>query len=506
MKKILLLFLFFVSSLSMQGVFGHTTLCSCYSATCYISQNTLYETSISSAGQVDTFKFTPQFSGYYVIETYGTLDTYMSRYLSPYLTLTNDDGGEKRNATMGFYATGGRQYIFNVRAYSSNTTGDYYIQVRKQMASIMTFDYGPGDIDTTPDAVTPINELNNMGYTTVDFQNQSESTLKSDDYTGLSNFNKEVVMYSGHGNAGFVSVANYLYSKTYLHSDELPYMGNTKLVVWATCHSAEGTSTLESMANQSILNGAASSIGWPDVTWVPSSKIFTNHLFAKLNDGYTVAAASSYAAGKLYWWFDPVKDYIIFGDGQTYLYSEVNNKQNTISYIPLYTDEPYDFMQMTTDSESDDYCIDTVIKTEEGLFYSSSLNYSVDGEEVVRNYKMINGIITNEYYDILVDSNLIINKSNISISVFEEISMGYHSFDEFTFKNIKELERLYLGFSIKNIESHNVYVKLDYGLRPIKIFSIDFYNPTTNEWFSLVKSYDIISGEEIDYYSFSVED
>jgi len=219
-----------------------------------------------------------------------------------------------------------------------------------------------------------------------------------------------------------------------------------------------------------------------------------------------VAAASSYAAGKLYWWFDPVKDYIIFGDGQTYLYSEVNNKQNTISYIPLYTDEPYDFMQMTTDSESDDYCIDTVIKTEEGLFYSSSLNYSVDGEEVVRNYKMINGIITNEYYDILVDSNLIINKSNISISVFEEISMGYHSFDEFTFKNIKELERLYLGFSIKNIESHNVYVKLDYGLRPIKIFSIDFYNPTTNEWFSLVKSYDIISGEEIDYYSFSVED
>lgn len=160
MKKVMVLFLFVVSAfISTTTVNAHATLYDCTSNTCTISAGNLYTAGIDVAGEHDFFNFTPITSGYYVVETYGTLDTYMSRMTSPGVYVTNDDGGEKRNANMGFYGVSGITYQFDVRAYSSYTTGDYMIQVRHQHASIVTFDYGSGDIDTTPDAVTPISEL-----------------------------------------------------------------------------------------------------------------------------------------------------------------------------------------------------------------------------------------------------------------------------------------------------------------------------------------------------------
>jgi hypothetical protein len=467
--SILSLFIILSSSFS-QKVSAATTLETCYDSVCVISQDTLYKSSISTPGEQDMFRFTLSTSGYYVIETYGELDTYMKRYVTYYL-YTNDNGGEKLNANMGFSGTAGTQYYVYIKAASSTDTGYYYIQVRKQTATIMTFDYGPDDpngIDTRPDAVTPIAELSEMGYTTTDYQNQAETILNSADSTGLNRFNKEVVMFSGHGNAGFVSVVNAIFEKTYLYSNELPYMGNTKLVVWATCYSSLNSSTQNSMALQSITNGAVSSIGWPDVTWEGSSRTFTNYLFMQLNYQKTVSVAASYAASKLIFWFDPVKDYEIFGDANRTLYSSVNNKQNTVSYVPTYSSYPFTMMIV----ESPIIQSNSIIGDSSSTFKSVNLNYIFEGEQVYRHYRMYNGYATNEYYDIMENSKKIINTSSAKISASDIEVMNSKSFPHFNSNYIDKILDEYNKYNLTQLESYNLYIKIDGKLLPIIVYSV----------------------------------
>jgi len=510
MKRIIVLLililslLFLISSSLFLKVGATTTLETCYSSICILSQDTLYESSISIPGEEDTFKFTLSTSGYYVIETYGDLDLIMKRYLA-YNYYTNDNGGEKLNSIMGFSGTAGTQYTVYIKAVSSAVTGHYYVQVRRQMASIMTFDYGPGDIDTTPDAVTPIAELI-PGYIAEDYQNVPENALNSDDYTGLNRFNKEVVMFSGHGNAGFVSIANSSYAKTYLYSTELPYMGNTKLGVWAACYSSKDSSTRNSMALQSVTNGAVSSIGWPDVTWVGSSRTFTNYLFKQLDDGKTVAVASSYAASKLLFWFDPIKDYEIFGDINKTISSTVNNKQDLLSYIPTFSTNLLTMLISENKLVQPDLVINEIIDDSSIKFKSVSLNYYLNGEQVHRYYRMYNGYATNEYYDILENSRQIINTSSMKISALDIKLMNSKSLPNFNLDHSKKILDEKNKYNLTRLESYKLYIKIDGELLPVIVYSIVMNNPINDEDIAFVKSYNLIDGSEIDYYSFGVEE
>ncbi|MBN2605319.1 MAG: hypothetical protein JXR62_05835 [Bacilli bacterium] len=486
---------------SPKPVSAHTELYSCYSSTCTLSLNYLYETSISSAGETDTFKFTPSTSGYYVIETYGILDTYMSRYLSPYLTLTNDDGGERLNSNMGFSATSGQQYTFNIKAFSSSATGLYYIQVRRQTASIMTFDYGPGEIDTTNDAVYPISQLTSMGYIALDFQNSSETTLKDHDFTGIDRFNKEIIMFSGHGGPGYAQVSNYLFDTSTLYSTELPYMGNVKLAIWATCHSANESGTLNSTSKQSVLNGARSSIGWPDTTTTISSAVFTSNLFFKLNQGYTIDAAASYASSQVIFPWDNVKDYIVYGDGNTTISSSVNNKQNSVSYIPLYNDDPFwmiNYSNPITFSSNDNS-----MKISENIA-SIDLGVKFNEMQVTRNYMMIEGYLTNVYYDTIDNGSIEVNRSFNQLNDYELVGNKSISKNDFEI-NYQKLSGNFVNYQIFSVEEHKVFIKDSDHLKFVKIAYVTFYNSMNNTWVSEAYAYDIITGEELTYFEIGFE-
>lgn len=501
MRKVMVLFLFILSAfLFTTAVDAHATLSDCTSNTCTISAGNLYTAGIDVAGEHDYFNFTPITSGYYVIETYGTLDTYMQRMIYYGTYVTNDDGGEKRNANMGFYGVAGTTYQFDVRAYSSYSTGDYFVQVRHQHASIFTFDYGSGDIDTTPDAVTAIAELGTLGYTAWDHQNSSETTIKGDDYTGLSRLNKEVVFYAGHGSEGSVLVSNYNHSTSTMYSSELPYMGNVKLVVWATCYSSSGTSSLESMAEQSVLNGANSAIGWPEAGNDASYSKFTDNLFVRLSDGYSVSDSASYAASKLRWPWDVVKDYEIFGSSTGNVYASVNDKQNSTSYVPLYSypDPPWYYSTLDIDEleslevSNNQYSLESTIV---------NLGYTENDEEVFREYTYINGILLGSYKDVTI-SGKTLNYND------EQLVIGKIDFDMFAlFQNSKHIDFYAYTNYITNIHStHNAIISYEGETIAIEVVYLYHTNIDNGHVFSTAKIFNIDNGNEIDYSSVSFLD
>lgn len=503
MKKVFIICIILIIALNTTNmrVSAHSTLYECSTNTCTITSGNIYIAEISVAGEHDYYYFTPITSGNYVIETYGNLDTYMSRTIDFGIVITNDDGGEKRNANMGFYASANVTYIFNVRAFSSTTTGDYMIQVRHQDASIVTFDYGTGDIDTTPDSVAPISELRGLGYSTWDFQNTSEATLTSDDYTGLSRLNKEILFWSGHGNSGFVSVVNSSLTKTYLYSSELPYMGNVKLAVWATCYSSSDPTNGASIAEQSVLNGAKASIGWPSTTTVGSSRTFTNNLFIRLNDGYSVSESASYAASKIIWPWDNVKDYELFGTTTGTIYSAVNNKQNTISYVPLYLySDPWIYMMSNEDIVSESSIIGNTDKSDL-LLVKSNLNYYDGGELVYREFVYVNGVLTTNFIDRTLSGREVRNH-NVSLDIKKIDFAKFKSFDHMKYIDIDA----YKGYSFSVNSSHNAIINFEGNTLPIRIVYIDLYVNDFGDIFSIAKVFNVNTGEELNYYEISYID
>jgi hypothetical protein len=459
--------------------------------------------SIATAGEIDHWIFTANSSNsYYVIETYGNTDMFMYSYIQNELK-TNNNGGEKLNANIGFLnSESGTQYDFEVKAYSQYSTGNYYIQIRLQEASIFTYDYGLGDIDTTPDSTIPANELSDMGYHIYNYQNYSETLLLSDDNTGLGRLNKEIVLFSGHGGKGLVVTSDFSNNESYLYSNELPYMGNTKVVVWASCESSTGNAQLNSMAEQSILNGARSSIGWPETTTVLSSRTFTNNFYKRITDGYNVSDSASYAASKIIWPWDNVKDYEIFGDNEAYINYELNDKQNTVSYVPIYS---YYYQSLLPYESFCTSIVNNALPSNDVFIYQKEdLEFMYHGQKVERNHLVFNGILTNIYYDTINDGNTIINSSKEKMTEEDIIFLEYIKNNNYEFSQ-NEIMKKITQETVIGVEQHFVYIKHDGKVFPAIILYVDLNFEGFNFSVQEVFCYNMLTKEEIKYEEFSFE-
>jgi len=124
-KKVFLIIIMFIMCMfSIVTIKASTILSTCYNSTCTLSINKLYMSSIATAGEIDHWTFTATSSNsYYVIETYGNTDMFMYSYMQNEV-ITNNNGGEKLNANIGFLnSESGTQYDFVVKAYSQYSTG-----------------------------------------------------------------------------------------------------------------------------------------------------------------------------------------------------------------------------------------------------------------------------------------------------------------------------------------------------------------------------------------------
>jgi hypothetical protein len=82
---------------------------------------------IHEGGEEDFFLLIPETDGRLVVETTGSMDTYMSlyNYDTDELLDENDDGGQSTNARIRYSVEAGVRYLAKVRGYSSSSTGSY---------------------------------------------------------------------------------------------------------------------------------------------------------------------------------------------------------------------------------------------------------------------------------------------------------------------------------------------------------------------------------------------
>ena len=106
---------------------------------------------------------------FYVVETTGSKDTYLTVEGLSSGTLTDDDSGSGLNACIGFRGEN-KNITIKLRGYSASITGNTTLQIRKQQAAMFGFQYpsgrsktkDSGDINTAPDLEKPASVLQSM--------------------------------------------------------------------------------------------------------------------------------------------------------------------------------------------------------------------------------------------------------------------------------------------------------------------------------------------------------
>lgn len=297
------------------------------------------------------------------------------------------------------------------------------------------FDYGDDDINTIPDLEAPQRYLWD-GYgvgTYSDKYLHNASHILGTDSRGYSRLNSEVVFFAGHGDSALVKFP----SGSLLYAAQLINMENVKIAVWAACYSSNQDNFDNSMIDNSVNAGAKASIGWPGSILSSSARKFTDRLFEELSQGTPLATAASYASDGIIWPWDNIHEFRIAGNAWTTITYTIPNKSsvNVIDSFLL-----------------DDY----IVSTASGEWYRYDYK---DGAS--RIYRMINGCLTNDFYDVQYDGDKIINITHSGIKFSEQTILPINS--KSTAISSKQLDAL------TNTETHRIYYITEKEIIPIEI-------------------------------------
>lgn len=396
---------------------------------------------------------------FYVVETTGTKDTYLKIEGLSVGILVDDDSGVDRNACIGFKGEN-KTITIKVRGFSSAVTGQIKLQIRKQQAALFGFPYSSGKgktkgsgggINTAPDLEKPASVLQSM-YNIKKYNSSTEksSKMSGQDERGIPSYNSEILFFSGHGYYRDDGSGNNEYGfgvsfpQGGFYITQIYDMSNTKVAVWAACYSANQNNTYNSsMVHKSVEKGAKSALGWVDATGVSSSKKFTDAFFTALSEGKTVSEAAKKGKSKIWWPWDSVRKYTLVGDGETVINTATASRsnQNNIDF-----NLKNEFMQ----------------KIQEGEWSTVA-----DSDSQFRYYKMINGCLTNDFYEITFTQNqeiLSITHSGFSIDNETVLPDTYSSIERSsTINNNLDSNELL------KYESHKVYVQIETEIVPVLI-------------------------------------
>lgn len=405
-----------------------------------LSINIKYTENIT-ANETKEFNYYIDDEMYYVVETRGNLDTYLTIEGLSSGTLTNDDNGVGTNACIGFKGEVGWITI-KLRCYLSTVSGTTELQIRRQQAVMYGFDYGDSDINTKPDLKEPYKDLRSSYYVDryTSNTNNGPNHITGIGDNGYARINSEIVFFTGHGNTGGVFFPN-----GWLFSSSLPSMENTKVVVWAACLSSASTGTITSMTQASVDAGALSAVGWPDVTYVNSSKKFTNRFFDKLMSGATVEEACDYADNAILLPTDSIHDWDIAGSVNTTIMSNIANKSSTVSISSSLSAEIVDFNTRINSSEN---WVTYKLKNETRVYYT------------------VNGYLTNDFYCIKEENGKIINIEHSGFNV-ESLKVMPALRESFSVNNKIIVDNVQLD--LYGIETHIIYCKINGVLAPIEL-------------------------------------
>lgn len=288
------------------------------------------------------------------------------------------------------------------------------------------------------------------------------------DERGMNTYNSEVVVFSGHGNAGFVICC----SHEWIYSEELASMSNTKVVLWATCYSSKDSATSLSMTKASVRAGAKAAVGFPGSILISSEITFADKFTEQLAQGKNVLKAAQVAADSLFL-FDSVKDYIIEGDGWVTLTSnEVQNSEESLFGI-----------------ESN-----AIIDEFKQLYEYEEIKLC---ESKYRYYRTIDGLFTNQFIDV---ENGQIVKITCPLETFNQPVLEAKTFnalisDSSVYQRVQKCK----NDSQNDVKTHNVYCLLNGKYTPIEVNYIEDKKSGCLESLCI----NLNTGEEIAYETIS---
>lgn len=98
-----------------------------------IELNTFYTVTLAP-GETKEFSIYISYERYFVVETRGNADTYLTVEGLSVGTLADDDSGVGQNACIGFVSEIGKLPTIKIRLYNPNASGTVTLQVRQQQA------------------------------------------------------------------------------------------------------------------------------------------------------------------------------------------------------------------------------------------------------------------------------------------------------------------------------------------------------------------------------------
>lgn len=207
-----------------------------------LNLNSKHDVSVSS-GDIRYFTYTPKSDSYFVVETYGSLDTKLHVSNTYTGAICDDDSGVGLNAKVEFRGVQGKPIYIATKLYNSNISGNYQIQLRKQRVTMFACDDSKGN-STISDLNTPFTKLSPM-FETIKYENTSASDALLNDERDLAKINSEIMFFSGHGYKNDSTEMGFgvKFKTGDITTSRTINMDRTKVAVWAACYSANSTNS-----------------------------------------------------------------------------------------------------------------------------------------------------------------------------------------------------------------------------------------------------------------------
>ena len=348
-----------------------------------IQINVMNNVAFNVPNEIKVFSYMPLYSGFYTLETFGSVDTIIEINNNYTGTICDDNSGVGNNGRIDFIA---QIYVpISIRIkLKNNALGSTTMQIRKQKLS--SFGFSGGGINTIPDLNAPYNSFSGI-FDCSKYENANASYALSNDERSLSRINSEIMFFSGHGCSNNVSSSICFDNNSAISTNDTLCLNQTKFSLLAGCETGVRISnTIPSIAEYFVDSGSKSSIGFNDIIGVTSSKVFTDFFFARLVTGGSIYESAQYAAWHILWPWDSIKNYSIFGDGNIRIVEE--SVSNYVFELPI--------LPNSVDT-------DLLIQINNGFIETGSDNMFVYYEEINNTYSS-NVIILEYENDVLVNT------------------------------------------------------------------------------------------------------
>lgn len=460
-------------------------------ATVYTETISLYSNVVGylNAGDQRKYYLTVSESGYYAVQTSGTTDTYgtVSAYDETGLQYySDDDGGYSHNCLVRFYQKANTISVITIRHYNSSSgTGQFGLQVRKQRAIYFTNHYSNGGINTEPQATVPYSITNQLGYKSVKFYNAVKTKYtQADGQSNCRYINSDIFMYSGHGSEGYITLpSSSTISESEIRNETNYRMCSTNLALWNACYSAvEPNNSATSIMNASVESGAKCAVGWASEVNPNSLVTWTNKFFDELKNGNSVNDAKNSACSQIVLFYDNCRTKCrVAGNSSTRIVTVSNSTSNNNSGQELLENE----LQVNLNKYN--YC-----------FYEFE-----DGSK--RYYRTINGILTNEYYDVYPNNYII--KSNHTLdpeSVNKATSLNISELEDDCQLTIEKAEtKNGLVYQLEELKVETMLIQTETDIIPVKFYIADYKSDGLNGYQKIL-CVNLITKALIDYESINL--